>query len=221
MKSLSVLGSYPFSHKGIAVHYIIKEALGSNISDGFAGCGIMKLALITTYGFHLFLEGGGYIYYKCGFCVPVLEHVVDPLGAPGLLCSPIPFGLDLAEAGVETGICYEAAAAAMIRVAVVEGIGDDDLGAVMAYVPDEPALVLLIIAEEAIGHAGLLADDDTHYFGGVCGLCGPCGGCAPGAELALCKVKNTNGLPGLCVLDKRACTAQFNIIRVGCDGQYV
>jgi hypothetical protein len=95
----------------------------------------------------------------------------------------IPLGvlrLDPAKTGVKTAIVNQLRAPAVVGVTVFDGIAQHNIGLVSADVPNQLALMRLVVLEKAIGHAGVFAYGHPHNAGSVGGLLQAAFGGTPG-----------------------------------------
>jgi hypothetical protein len=179
----------------------------------------MELGTVSFYGCHPLFKGFADIYQEIGFMVPVLHVVEDELGSPFILwCTRIVQGDDLLQSGQEAGIRYQVTCPSVVGMPVVEDISDDDLGSVFPYDRYELHLVRFIVSEEAIAHAQILPDGQSHDPGGNGGFGIPCRHGTAGAQFSFGEVYHTGGLPVSLLVDERSGTAQFHIIGMYADG---
>jgi len=179
------------------------------------GEGIIKLGLESEHGFIFLFDPGSDVYTNIRRDVTVLDHVVHLFGAPCLEQLALVFHFDFGQAGEETTFGYELGCSAMIRVAVADRIGDDDLGSVLADRADDGHLIRFAEVKEAISESEVFTYSQSHDGGCSCRFfCSQCR-VSTSAEFAGSQVNYSDGVACSYVFEDGAGAAEFDIIGVG------
>ena len=168
------------------------------------------------------VERVAHINQQVGFVVPVLQVMKNVFRAPLILFVALfVVCFYFNKPRKEACVCDKMAGPAVVGMAIVENVAEDDIGAVFADGGDEPELMLLIIFEKAVSHFQVFAHFNADDLCCIRSFGVPCFSRSPRAQLSLGKIDNACLFTIFYFIDQYTGAPEFHIVGMNADGENV